>query len=262
MKKISILILVLMYSLFTHAQEDPDMITDRPTQSVSAWTIPKHRLQIESGFQFRKTETGNITLNEMVYQGTLLRYGLLDNFELRAGTTYSRSEITGEEVPDDTLTTATGFTPLVIGFKILIVEEKGWIPRMSFEGSMIIPQAASDEMKVLHYAPSFRFAGEYTITDWLTFGFNVGTDYNAMEADAIGYVSGVFGFSVLPWLGAFAEYYTYLPGSNGDNQHSLDGGLTFPVRKNLQFDVSAGIGLNPAAPDYFAAAGFAWRIPE
>ena len=262
MKKTILVTMILMQCNFLLAQEDHAIITDRPTQTVSSWTIPKHRLQIESGFQLQKTITGNITLNEMVYQGALLRYGLLDNFELRVSTNYAKSEITGEGVPDDTVATATGFTPLVVGFKILIVEENGWIPRMSFVGSVVIPQAASEEMKVLHYAPSFRFTGEYTITDWVGFGFNVGTDWNAMEADAIGYVSGVFGFSVLPWFGAFAEYYAYLPGSNGDNQHSLDGGFTFPVRKNLQFDASAGIGLSSASPDYFVAAGFSWRIPK
>jgi hypothetical protein len=262
MKKVLIFLIIIVYGNILHAQEDHDIVADRPDQTESSWTIPKHRVQIESGFLYRTTKTDNATFKETVYQGTLMRYGLLDNFELRVATAYSETELEVMEGSTDTAGTATGFEPLVIGFKVLIVEEKGWIPRMTFVGSMIIPRAASKEKQVPHYAPSFRFTGEYTITDWVSFGFNVGTDWSAFEANAIGYLSGVFGFSVLPWLGAFAEYYSYLPGGAGNNQHNVDGGFTFPVRPNLQFDASAGIGLSEESPDYFVAAGFSWRIPK
>ncbi len=258
--RLLIIVLVLIGKVLI-AQEEPDIITDRPDRTESSWTIPKHRLQIESGFLFQTTQIDNVTLNETVYQGTLLRYGLLDNFELRVGTAYSKSELEVARASGDSVETATGFEPLSIGFKILIVEEKGWIPRMSFMGSVVIPGASSKEMRLRHYAPKFRFTGEYTITDWVSFGFNVGADWNAIVADATGFVSAVFGFSVLPWLGAFAEYYIFLP--HGDIlDQSLHGGFTFPVRHNLQFDMSAGLGLNTISPDYFVAAGFAWRIPK
>jgi hypothetical protein len=262
MKRTYLLIFALSYCTFLLAQEDHDIVTDRPDQTESSWTIPKHRVQIESGFLFQTTELDGFTLNETVYQGTLIRYGLLDNFELRVATIYSETELKVPEGSTDTAGITTGFEPLIIGFKILIVEEKGWIPRMSFVGSMIIPEAASKEKQVPHYAPSFRFTGEYTIKEWVSFGFNVGTDWSEFEADAIGYLSGVFNFAVLPWLGAFAEYYAYLPGGGSDIQQNLDGGFTFPVRHNLQFDASAGIGLSEESPDYFVAAGFSWRIPK
>jgi hypothetical protein len=40
------------------------------------------------------------------------------------------------------------------------------------------------------------------------------------------------------------------------------GGFTFLVNDDLQLDVSAGAGLNDAAPDFFVAAGVAWRLPR
>lgn len=262
MKKILILLIIIVQCVISHAQENNDIITDRPYQTKSSWTIPKHRVQIESGFRFQTTQLDNATLDEMIYQETLLRYGLLDNFELRVEMAYSNIEYKATVTSGDSVVSATGFEPLEIGFKILIVEENGWIPRMSFVGSLVIPGVASAEMETIHYAPGFQFTGEYTFTDWMSFGFNVGTIWDSMEPDAIGTVSGILGFSVLPWFGAFAEYYAFLPGGGRENDHRLDGGFAFPVRHNLQFDVSGGIGLSSTSPDYFIAAGFAWRIPK
>ena len=42
----------------------------------------------------------------------------------------------------------------------------------------------------------------------------------------------------------------------------IEGGFTFLVNEDLQLDVSAGAGLNDAAPDFFVAAGVAWRLPR
>lgn len=43
---------------------------------------------------------------------------------------------------------------------------------------------------------------------------------------------------------------------------SLDGGLTFGIRDNVQLDISAGVGLNRAADDWFVGAGVAIRVPR
>lgn len=42
-------------------------------------------------------------------------------------------------------------------------------------------------------------------------------------------------------------------------EHYFNGGFTFPITNNLQFDVRAGLGLNEAADDYFLGAGGAVR---
>ena len=62
-------------------------------------------------------------------------------------------------------------------------------------------------------------------------------------------------------LGAFVEYFADIEESASD-QHSLDGGFTWLARDDLQLDLSAGIGLNDEAPDFFVAAGVSWRLPR
>jgi len=192
-----------------------------------------------------------------MYQGTLLRYGLLDNFELRLGTAYSSSELQYATESLDSIT--TGFDPLVVGMKIMIVEEDGWIPRVAFLGSIVLPETGSKDLRLRNYATGFRFAGEYTLAEWVSFGINLGMDWNGVIAEPAGFYSAVFGFSLLSWMNAYIESYAFFP-KGFEPDHRLDGGFTFPVRHNLQFDVSAGVGLSHISPDYFVAAGFSWRI--
>ena len=73
--------------------------------------------------------------------------------------------------------------------------------------------------------------------------------------------SGVLGINIIKWLGAFVELYSIHP--DGEySDHRFDFGFTFPVRHNLQFDVSYGMGISDNSPDGFAGFGFAWRIPR
>ena len=60
--------------------------------------------------------------------------------------------------------------------------------------------------------------------------------------------------------GAFVEYYGEIKSAGKEDEHSLDGGFTFLVNDDLQLDLSAGGGLNQAAPEWFVSAGFAWRF--
>jgi hypothetical protein len=60
-------------------------------------------------------------------------------------------------------------------------------------------------------------------------------------------------------VGAFVEYYGVIE-DDAPNQHSVDAGATYLLSDDVQLDFSAGAGLNDSAPDYFVAAGVAWRV--
>ena len=62
-------------------------------------------------------------------------------------------------------------------------------------------------------------------------------------------------------IGTYIEYFGAYPASDGeDASHVLNGGFTFLVNDNLQFDIRVGFGLNEQAPDLIAGAGFAVRF--
>jgi hypothetical protein len=62
-------------------------------------------------------------------------------------------------------------------------------------------------------------------------------------------------------INAFVEVYGWLP-ENELPDHRFNGGFTFLVRRNLQLDVSGGIGLSEISPDWFVSGGLSWRIPR
>jgi hypothetical protein len=72
--------------------------------------------------------------------------------------------------------------------------------------------------------------------------------------------SVALGYSWTDWLGSYVEYFGFYPNDRStDCAHSINGGLTFPVTDNLQFDVRLGAGLNEEADDFLVGSGFAVR---
>ena len=62
-------------------------------------------------------------------------------------------------------------------------------------------------------------------------------------------------------LGTYFEYFGFYPNADDmDAAHSMNGGFTYLITDNLQFDIRAGFGLNEEADDFFTGAGFSWRI--
>ena len=69
------------------------------------------------------------------------------------------------------------------------------------------------------------------------------------------------GYTLTDWLGTYVEYFGFYPSDRWtDCAHFLNGGFTFPITDNLQFDVRAGVGLNEEADDFFTGAGLAMRF--
>jgi hypothetical protein len=62
-------------------------------------------------------------------------------------------------------------------------------------------------------------------------------------------------------MGSYLEYFGIYPNDRGsDCAHTINGGFTFPITDNLQFDVRMGVGLNEEADDLFAGSGLAIRF--
>jgi hypothetical protein len=127
--------------------------------------------------------------------------------------------------------------------------------------SITIPGTGSSDFDILNMASDMRFALGWTVTERISIGGNIGASWNVYVPGGSGFYSAVVGISILKWMNGFVEVYGWLPEDQLPD-HRFDGGLTFPVRRNLQFDVSGGIGLSDISPDYFVNAGFAWRIPK
>ena len=242
-----------------YSQELSDITTDRPDQSESSSTVPHKTLQIETGFVWQGDKTTTAETRNLDIFNTLFRYGLLNNFELRVGVNYADVNVSPVNGSEDT--TLRGFVPLAVGTKIMITKQNGFIPEISMLGTVTVPNTGSKDLDILNLASDFRFALGWAITDRISAGGNIGAQWNTVVPGGSGFYSAVVGISILSWMNGFVELYGWLPEYNLPD-HRFDAGLTFPVKKNLQFDVSGGVGLSEISPDYFVNAGVAWRIPR
>lgn len=261
MKKFTIAFLLFSSVLLAFSQNDsiPELVTDRPDATESSSTVPLGSLQIESGFIFTNTKSQEVQSDEYNLGSTLVRYGLLENFELRVGTYYGKLTEHYESIDVDS--TFSGLGAVSGGFKVFICEEDGWIPEFSAMTEVTLRHIGHRKMHPTYSYFVTRLTASHTLSKKFSSGYNFGFGLDGEDPDGFFIYSAVIGYSITPSIGAFVEVFGEF--DNADFPHSvLDGGLTFLIRHNLQLDVSAGISLSSQSDIYFLNTGFSWRIPR
>ncbi len=258
MKYLLLLSIFGLSGLTTLAQSNvPELITDRPDQTESSTTVPHKSLQVETGFLYEFDKTSDIESKNFAYNTTLLRYGILNNFELRLGLEYLATE-EKFKTPDSTYTTS-GTGPLHAGFKVNVTEEKGLLPEIAVLAGFDIPHTAVDDYKTEYLAPSIRLSVSHTLSDRFSIGYNLGAEWDGDTAIPGYYYSLALGIGLTETLGAFIESYGTVP-TKGDDHHLADAGFTYLITPVFQLDASGGIGLNEEANDYFISFGLTYRF--
>lgn len=250
----------IAFSVILKAQDEiPELITDRPDQTESSAVVPHKSLQIETGFVLETNETDFLEQRSFVYNTTLLRYGLLGNFELRLSMDYLGEELSIKNT--DTTNTFSGLGPIYAGFKVKIADEDGWKPEIAFLGGLVLPFNANDNFKPEHSAANIRFSFAHTLSDRLSLGYNLGAEWDGETAVPGYFYSLALGIGLTDKLGMFAEGFGLIP-EEGNSEHLFDAGFTFLVLPNFQLDISGGIGINDNAIDNFFSTGLTYRLPK
>jgi len=244
------------------------LVTDRPDFTEATNTVPRGHLQLEMGYTFTydkedKGRTTDHTLPEF-----LLRTGLTDSLELRIGWAgWSRTEELFREKNDAGRTVTMtevqrGWTDLYLGFKIALCEQDGLRPALSLIPAITVPSGSTNKTAG-DVDPENKIAWSYDLTEDTALSGNLnfavpttGGGRRFFQTSA----SISLGHSFNDWLGGYVEYFGFYPNDRGsDCAHSVNGGFTFLITDNLQFDVRAGTGLNEEADDFFAGAGLSIR---
>lgn len=252
MKIISLLIIAFALANNILAQgEAPELITDRPDQTESSKTVPHKSLQIETGFV--KENIDNI--DAFAYNTTLLRYGLLHNFELRLGLEYLGEDNKSLNTKD------RGLSPLYVGFKTQIRDEDGWKPEVALLGGLVLPFTAVEAFKPNDVAANARFSLSHTLSDRFSIGYNLGVEWDGVSTIPTYYYSVALGISLMDKLGMYVETYGLLI-ENDNSEYLADTGFTYLILPNLQADISAGTGLNDNALNGYISVGITYRLPQ
>jgi len=271
--KILILVSFVLIGCITNAQKTDqkieDILTDRPDQTESPVTLSKGFFQTEIGGSYEKDKTissfgGAINTTSISVPSILLRYGISNNVELRLGGEFisEKFEQDLQTIPQPTQNnTESGLAPVSLGTKIKMFEESGARPEMAFLFSLGIPFDTDGPFQSEYVSSEFRLAAAHTLSERFSLSYNLGGTWDGNLPDRTGIYTLAFGAGLTSRLSAFAEIYGFL--TQGETpDHRFDGGFTYLFAKNVQADVSGGIGITEKSPDFFVGAGVSFRLPK
>ena len=240
-------------------------MTDRPDQTESTATVPPGRSQLELGATFTRDQEGGTTVETLEVPGSLLRIGLGERLELRLGWT---GWLDDEERTGGLRTGADGIGDAEIGAKVRLREGGGRSPAVALIAATSVP-VGDEPLSSERFDPAARIAVSHDLEGGIGVGWNVGVETASEPADggrttrATAIYTLAAGFPAGERWGLFAELFGEIPMSAGGGPaHSVDGGVTWLVRPNLQLDAAAGAGLSDDAPDWFAGVGLSVRFPR
>ncbi|MFB3142340.1 MAG: transporter, partial [Acidobacteriota bacterium] len=244
----------------------PELVTDRPDQTESSVVVPPGYVQVETGWSLSRNQEGGIRTNTHAFPGTLFRFGALDRMELRldyGGVLWEQTREAGQS------TDTSGSGDMGIGAKVYFWEEQGWLPEAALLAGLSLP-VGKDSFSSGRADPSFRFSLSHTLSDRLSFGYNLGATWestldetNDRDTLSLFNYTAVLGIGLTERAGLFVEAFGDIPfNAQGGPRNSLDGGFTYLMRDNLQIDGFAGVGLSDSADDWFVGLGITARFPR
>lgn len=244
----------LLFTLATGSLTAEPLVTDRPDATESSSVVAPAFMQLEIGVTAFEDAEGEPTEE---YGGSLLRVGLVEDWELRLG--WGGLADTGE---------TSGVTDGSLGFKYHIAAEnpETWKPEMALLAQTTVP-FGKDAFSSDEWDPGFLFAFSHTLSDRWSLGYNLGVELATSEKAngeettlASGLYSVALGYGATDQLGFYIEVF----GDNGfsaeDSSTSLDGGITWLFDDDNQLDLFAGVGLDDDANDWFVGLGYSVRF--
>lgn len=227
--------------------------TDRPSFSLSPATVPRGRIQFETGYTF-SFEKAHPNVKTHTFPETLIRLGLTDIVELRV------------EWPTLTFiengTDAHGFRDLALGFKTQVFQQQGFRPRLSLAGRLAIPTGDHD-FSSDRLDPELRTILTYALDEQVGLFVNVNIAGPTSHGKRFVQVSSSLGLSasIRERVSAFIEYFGYYPVDvAAGSAHFLQTGVVYLLTYHLQLDARVGGGLNQGTDDVFTGAGISWRF--
>jgi hypothetical protein len=234
------------------------LVTDRPDFTEASSTVGRGILQLETGYTYFFDDDARTQTVSHSYPEALFRYGILaDWLELRIGQNFASQ--------DDERRTDGGAEDLYVGFKIGLTPQEGWLPEMALIPQMTVPSGA-DAFSADQVLPGLNWLYTWQLNERISTAgntqFNRAVDPETADAYTEWAQSWAVGSSLTENIGAYAEYFGFFPhgADTAQAEHYLDGGLTYLIGINIQWDIRAGVGLNDAAADYFVGTGLSIRF--
>jgi Putative MetA-pathway of phenol degradation len=238
------------------------LVTDRPDFTESSTTVGSGVVQLETGYTYTYDSHATGSTREQTYPEALLRLGMFaDWFEFRLA--WGLADLRDAEFGGP-INSASGSEDLDLGAKLALTPQACCLPEMAVLLEMSVPSGSSG-LTAGDVLPSVAWLYGWDINDrWSAGGqtlFSRALDDVTSEPYLEFSQSWTVGYSWTDRLRNYTEWYMFAPdgADTNRNQQYFDGGFTFLLNDNLQWDVRAGLGLNDAANDYFVGSGLSVR---
>lgn len=260
-QRIKILGCLLAFSICIqiNAQEQEEIgaiVTDRPDQTEASSTVGKGVLQIETGGLYQAFEDNGIKSEDYTLNTTLIRYGILDNLEFRLGWDFVEgvTKVNGNKLDN----VVSGLSPLLLGVKIDIAEEKDGMPEIALIGHVFPVFTASTDFRPETTGIDFRFSLSHTLSERSSIGYNFGAEWGNDSPEATAIYTIAYGYSISDKIGFYAELYGDFPEDSSAN-HLWNAGFTYLANNDLQFDATIGTSITEGQ-DILFGLGLSYRI--
>lgn len=236
---------------------DEPLVTDRPDFTEASSTVGLGVAQLEIGYTYTFDNNGVQTINHS-FPEPLLRYGILDDWlELRVIWNYADASVAGAN--------SSGAEDLGLGFKIGLTPQEGILPEMALIPQASVPTGAN-AFSSDRFLPGLIWIYGWEINDFVSTAgstqFNLSIDDVTSGSYTEWAQSWTIAFSLTEKWGAYTEWFALMPhGADTVNPEAFfNGGFTYLINNDIQWDIRAGTGLNNTAADYFIGTGLSIRF--
>jgi len=249
--------LVALFSVSANGQSaapPPPMTSNRPGIGDSEALVGRAVVQLELGVQTGVTKSGDEREWTTGVAQSTLRVGIVDPVEVFAswgGVSVDRTAEGGST------RTEAGATDLLLGARFALLDESRHILTFTVAPSTSVP-IGGDDFGSGSYDGALRLMWARSLPkDWGLSGnilFLNTTDASGRRWDNL--ITTSIGRSVSPSLSAFIELANDL---TEPRLWTLDGGVAWAPKSNLQWDVSSGVLVRGPGRSWFVSAGITLR---
>lgn len=250
MKRLLLLLLYFFSLCVGYSQDETWFAPDRPGGGTGVGVSPFKKVLCETGFQCDWEDgTHVITLPAL-----MMRVGVTSFAELRVeydGTLRRGSSRWNYQVE-----------PLILGTKLRVFEGTKWLPQTSFMANLAMPTSRfmADSARV---APSLYLLFSNPLTNWLAIDYNLGAEWNGVDAIPTTFVALNLDFSITDHVGAFVESYNYITCRGVKNTQvecRVDFGFVYVVTPRVQLDLYGNVNCSDPSNGSHIGFGFAWLL--
>jgi hypothetical protein len=251
--------LTLLACLLCGVGRTEPLEADRPGEAETTSIVAQGAFQLEGGFKFERQTGGDEEhTDEFTVPELLLRIGLLPVAELRLSADGFIHEDRGGAVD------VSSGSDIELGAKLRCLDQDGWRPATALLAALSFPtggRAVTSDgfdprgslLLDWNWAERFRLIANL--------GF-AGPTQGVNDASRVFEIRPSLSLETLVTQrsGVSIEYYSTLEPGEDETEHTIDANVAHRLSDDVQIDLSAGVGLNRAAPDFFIGFGIAWRF--